>query len=152
MSKEISFIFPKSQFSALDRENYRKLVDYSLEKMNCTNPEMSIKFMTSRDIKELNKKYRGIDKETDVISFSSGESNPETGNLYLGDIAIAYDVASTNAITHDKTIKQEISLLIVHGILHLLNYSDETNIGYTEMVELQNKLLQDFQAIHGQIY
>ena len=151
MSQDTTIIFPRGKFSLRERELFKKITEFVLVKMNITHREMSIKFMTSQAIRELNKKYRGIDKETDVISFVSEESNPETGNLYLGDIAIAYDIAAMNASVINKSVLGEIALLIVHGILHLLNYSDDTEEDYTEMVDLQNKLLQDFQEMYGQI-
>lgn len=152
MSQDTTIFFPRGKFTKLERDLFKKLTEFVLVNMKIAHCELSIKFIKSHDIKELNHKYRGINKETDVITFTSGESNPETGNLYLGDIAIAYDVAASNAEAINKTVREEISLLIVHGILHLLNYSDDTDNGYTEMVRLQNDLLQDFQVMYGQIH
>jgi len=78
-------------------------------------------------IQELNCQYRNVNIPTDVLSFPSEEQDPDTGELYLGDVIISIEYALTNLDGHRTTIDSELLLLVVHGILHLLGYdhSDE---------------------------
>jgi probable rRNA maturation factor len=71
---------------------------------------------------KLNLKYRQVDSPTDVLSFPSGEVDPDTSNLYLGDIVISLPRAQDQASTEDHLLVDELQLLVVHGTLHLLGY------------------------------
>lgn len=89
--------------------------------------EISIALLSSQEIRELNRVYRHKDKVTDVLSFNMGSSD------ILGEVLICLDQAKTQA---KKTIKAELQLLTVHGILHLLGYDHEIS---REEEEKQNK-------------
>lgn len=103
--------------------------------------ELSVIIDSDEFIRELNRKYRTQDEPTDVLSFSSGETDPQTGSRYYGDIIISYPRAVAQAQTGDHTVEDEITLLIVHGILHLLGYDHEEEIEQKEMWAVQNKIL-----------
>ena len=139
-------------FSTQQIKELESLIRWVLEFFEISAIELSIKFVTVDEITNLNRIYRGIDRETDIISFPSDEFNPDTGFKYLGDIAIANDVARKNAITENKTFFDEIKFLIVHGLLHLLGYNDETTDGFNEMISLQKKLLSSFQEKYAKIH
>jgi len=89
-------------------------------------PESDLSIVIDDDARlhELNKSFLGIDAPTDVLSFSSGEEDPdpETGRLYLGDIIISYPRAVEQSEAAGHAATAEIQLLIVHGVLHLLGY------------------------------
>jgi probable rRNA maturation factor len=70
----------------------------------------------------LNLKYRQVDSTTDVLSFPSGEVDPDTSDLYLGDIVISLPRAQDQASTEGHPLADELQLLVVHGTLHLLGY------------------------------
>jgi probable rRNA maturation factor len=70
----------------------------------------------------LNLKYRQVDSPTDVLSFPSGEVDPDTSDIYLGDILISLPRAQDQASTEDHPVADELQLLVVHGTLHLLGY------------------------------
>jgi probable rRNA maturation factor len=70
----------------------------------------------------LNLKYRQVDSPTDVLSFPSGEVDPDTSDIYLGDILISLPRALDQASTEDHPVADELQLLVVHGTLHLLGY------------------------------
>jgi probable rRNA maturation factor len=88
-------------------------------------------------IKELNKKFRNIDKETDVLSFpmsevENGRINPalleidmENGLVQLGDIAISAEKAFTQAADFGHSIEREMAFLTTHGVYHLLGFEHE---------------------------
>jgi len=62
---------------------------------------------------------------------------------YLGDIIISYPRAVVQAAQHMVSLEQELNLLVVHGVLHLLNYEDETDAGRETMWNRQDSLLKD---------
>ncbi len=95
--------------------------------------EVNITFVDNEKIKELNKKYRNIDKVTDVLSFPMGNNgeyptNPETGYKILGDVVISVERAVFQAEEYDHTLRRELGFLTAHSVLHLLGY-DHVNGG-----------------------
>ena len=95
--------------------------------LNCPNQEVSILLTGDKDIRRLNQEFRSIDQTTDVLSFPQNAhedpSIPE--EIILGDIAVSLDIAKAQAIEHGLDFKEEIILLLIHGILHLLGYDHE---------------------------
>ncbi|MCB9802466.1 rRNA maturation RNase YbeY [Candidatus Nomurabacteria bacterium] len=82
---------------------------------------ISIALVSEKEIRELNRVYRRKDKVTDVLSFNlDSEEN-------LGEVIICLEQSKRQATTNKKTIKSELKLLTVHGILHLLGYDHELN-------------------------
>ena len=94
-------------------------------------------------IQELNKTFLDIDKSTDVLSFTSNEMDPETGNNYLGDIIISFPTAQVQALLHDHNIIDEIQLLVIHGFLHLLGYDHSTPEEKNNMWIMQQAILSN---------
>lgn len=94
--------------------------------------EVSITFCDNEKIRELNKKFRNIDKATDVLSFPlfDNESDdaflPET-DLMLGDIVISLEKAKMQAEEFGHSYEREAAFLAVHSMLHLLGYDHETS-------------------------
>ena len=94
------------------------------------NTEVSVSFVTDEAIAELNEKYRGKTGPTDVLSFEcdgvdddlSAMTLAEDPIFELGDVVIAPDVASRQTREFGTTFEEEISLLLVHGLLHLCGY------------------------------
>jgi probable rRNA maturation factor len=105
-----------------------------------------VRFVTDTEMKRLNGKFRGKPKVTDVLSFpaevrsrprSLGSRTMEIRGEFLGDIAISPTVARRNAKAFDRTLSEEICVLILHGVLHLLGYDHETDGGEMERVEVK---------------
>src|SRR5512137_1319383 len=71
-------------------------------------------------VRGLNKKYRQVDAPTDVLSFPAGEVDPDTTDLYLGDVLISLPRAQEQAMAGGHLLVEELQLLVVHGTLHLL--------------------------------
>jgi len=110
----------------------RKVIDkcFREEKLNNVNIYVNIIFTDLLKIKEINKEFRNIDKETDVLSFPMFEKN-ELENLtifkkgpeeVLGDIIIAIPQVEKQAIEYDHSFERELSYMIVHGFYHLMGY------------------------------
>jgi probable rRNA maturation factor len=97
------------------------------------NVELGILLTNQRKIEELNRKYRNINKPTDVLSFfmipenglSDAFITPPDNIRHLGEVIISYPQAKIQAKECKHTIKEEIAILIIHGLLHLLGYDHE---------------------------
>jgi probable rRNA maturation factor len=84
-------------------------------------------FVTSgAEMKSLNRRFRGKDKPTDVLSFPS---DPEAGSQLAGEIAISSEIASKNARLLGHAPAEEIKILVLHGLLHLRGFDHETDNG-----------------------
>jgi probable rRNA maturation factor len=81
---------------------------------------LSITFLGSRAMAALNRRHLGHRGPTDVIAFGLGRSVPRSP--VIGDIYIAPDVARANALSHGAGVREELTRLIVHGVLHVLGY------------------------------
>lgn len=104
--------------------------------------EVSVTFVDNEQIRQLNAKYRNIDKATDVLSFPLGEDgeydiNHDTGAKLLGDIVISMEKAVEQAELYNHPLQREISFLTVHSMLHLLGYDHED--GGLEAVHMREK-------------
>jgi probable rRNA maturation factor len=120
------------------------LIDKSqkaLKQLNIPESEVTIVLDSNIKLKELNNLYLGIDEITDVLSFYSGDSNPETGNIYLGDIIISLEKAADQAKDKSHSLEFEVLTLIVHGVLHLLDYDHLTKPDATAMFGKQDEIL-----------
>jgi len=77
-------------------------------------------------MKSLNRRFRGIDQATDVLSFSAG---PSADKAFAGEIAISADMARQNARALGHSPAEEVKILVLHGILHLRGYDHERDHG-----------------------
>ena len=115
-------------------------------------------------ITALNKRYRNIDSPTNILSFPSNSINPaDTGfinepemqTLMLGDIAIAREIVVHEARELEISLEDHLRHLIIHGLLHLLGYSHETDHDAIAMESLETSLLGEMgvgdpYAVHGE--
>ena len=92
--------------------------------------ELTVCLVSDRSIARLNRQYRGKPGPTDILSFPSGN-----GRSYLGDIAISPETARRNAARFGRTLPQELRILVLHGVLHLVGYDHETDNGRMDRVE-----------------
>ena len=95
--------------------------------------EVSVSFVTNKEIRNLNKVYRNKDTETDVLSFpltdddGKTEINAETGEAVLGDVVISLETAVKQADMYGHSLEREVGFLTVHSMLHLLGYDHEVS-------------------------
>jgi len=92
-------------------------------------------------IKSLDRDFLGKDAPTDVLSFPSSETDPETGRRYLGDIIISVPRAEAQSIAAGHSLESELSLLVVHGVLHLLGHDHAGPEEKTSMWSAQSEVL-----------
>jgi probable rRNA maturation factor len=107
-----------------NRKKIRESVGKLLAEHNIKQPvELSLMVVGERKIRELEKKYFGEDKVTDVLSFPQmeGKSIPgDEGVLALGDVVVCYPQAKRQALKFNRLLDDEIEFLVNHGVLHLL--------------------------------
>ena len=129
-------------------EIYLGLLEKTLNYLSIKcSPIVSITFVDKDYIHQINKEYRAIDKETDVISFAFLDnedrvnllSNP--GEVVLGDIYICVEVAINQAKEYGHPLERELKFLFVHGLLHLLGYDHMKKEDEEIMFPLQEKIL-----------
>ena len=107
-----------------------------------SDAEVSVRIVDNEQIRELNKKYREIDKATDVLSFPLGvegeyDVNLDTGEAELGDIVLSLEMAMDQAQRYGHGLEREVGYLTVHSMLHLLGYDHEK--GGLELVRMREK-------------
>jgi len=103
--------------------------------------ELTIRVTGDSELRRLNRDFLGHNTVTDVLSFPAGEINPETGRLHLGDIAIAYPRARLQAHRAGHSVRAELQLLVVHGVLHLLGHDHIEPAGEARMWAAQAEVL-----------
>jgi len=110
--------------------------------------EISVLFTDDIFIRSLNNKYRGIDKPTDVLSFSLQEGavkSPEVeSDKLLGDIIISVETAQRQADNLNHSMEKELAVLLIHGLLHLSGYEHEEDKDYKIMREKESEILKMF--------
>ena len=115
--------------------------------------ESSLTFVTNQEIRELNREYRNIEKETDVLSFPLYESEDlvllrqgEQGAkiLLLGDIVISLEKAQEQATEFGHSFRRELLYLFVHGLLHLFGYDHLDEDEKREMRSREEEILEEF--------
>jgi|SRR5579863_2847326 len=122
-----------------------------LREMKLRDSDITICFVSDAEIARMNLAFRGKKGPTDVLSFPAGkkrkkrlhrENTENTEKSYLGDIAIAPETARRYAKKHGRSLSNELRVLILHGVLHLLGYDHETDRG--EMDRIEGKLRRRF--------
>lgn len=130
--------------SEIDAAFIEKVACFALESVNApSSTEVSISFVDDTRMAELNEEYRSKIGPTDVLSFECDNLDDgfatEMDEVYsLGDIVIAPDVAYRQSVEYGNTYKEELALLIIHGILHLRGY-DHIEDDEAEIMEKKQK-------------
>jgi len=109
--------------------------------------ELSLVLGDDALLRQLNREFRGLDKPTNVLSFAIMDSKDQPlarPIVPLGDVAIAYETTASEARQQGKTLSAHLSHLVVHGILHLLDYDHLAKAQAKEMESLETAVLARF--------
>lgn len=149
-------IFNKKYIDKI-QEGYDVALD--LLKVPCKDLEVNLKFISAKEIKQINSEFRNKDASTDVLSFPSllehgkenmqlitkkltkenfpMDINHESGAIFIGDICICKKIAFDHAREYGNTKMREIVYMAVHGLLHLL--------GYDHMIDGDKKIMREME-------
>lgn len=132
---------------AVDRRLLRSRAARILQALSRTRSELSIALVDDATIADLNNRYRGESRATDVLSFSlvEGEYADRSGNL-LGDVVISVETAARHARRAHRGLDAEVARLLIHGTLHLLGHDHETDDEARKMRAEERRL---WRAIQG---
>lgn len=133
----------------LCEESYEKqflmIIETTLNHLNIEDDvELSCLLIDDKQIHEINKQYRDIDRSTDVISFALEDSEDfivEGMPRSLGDIFISVEHAMAQAKEYEHSLHREMCFLFTHGLLHLLGYDHMNEEDEKEMFSLQKEIL-----------
>lgn len=151
------------QTEAIDEASLRQRTALAMEAAGCKEFDVGIQLLPS--VRDLNRQYRGVDKDTDVLSFPfHDEAEPgevpdsvprdDEDLLNLGDILISVpyvrettyddlaDRGVAKALSTTTDLDQRLQLLIVHGICHLMCYDHETMDEFYQMADIEDKILR----------
>jgi probable rRNA maturation factor len=95
---------------------------------------LGVRFASDREVRRVNRDYRGKDKPTDVLSFP-GELGEAAEGCHVGDILISVPTARRQAEARGHSTEREVKVLLLHGLLHCLGYDHEADQGEMERLE-----------------
>lgn len=139
-------IFNETNNEIKELEKVKEVLIYATEKEKLRNVEFNVIIVDNNYIHNLNKTYRNIDRETDVITFAlDDEDKVKTeGDIdILGDIYISIDKAREQAEEYGHTFLREITFLAVHGFYHLLGYDHMNEEEEKVMFQKQEEVLNE---------
>ena len=126
-------------------EETEPFIQAVLKKLEKRNWDLSILYCNNTIIRTLNKEYRNRDEPTDALSFVMGETQ---GYRFIpGDIVVSLEMIEENARYFGVSPGEELRRLLIHGILHLAGMEHASNDYGEPMLILQEKLLEEIQAL-----
>lgn len=138
--------------------NIKKQLKYLLGLCKVEDYDVGLKMLSDRKMKEINKFYRNADKTTDIISIPvnedivAGKIPPSPHRIKdLGDIYIGINHVAKKCATTDASLDQQMSLLITHGLCHLLGYDHYTTEDFRKMRARESYLLKKLEAFKKEL-
>jgi len=156
-SMEINVFFDEGLEDSLDAGWLKDITEKILATQGIGNDiEMGLVIASQQRVQQLNKTYRGKDTPTDVLSFTmlaesgdeteSGFTTPPNGIKHLGELIISYPQATIQAEEHRHSIKREVAILVIHGILHLLGYDHIEDEPAQKMAARESEILKTIEG------
>lgn len=134
----------------LDLSAFERLAAFVLEREEAPVAiELSVAVVGLEEMSALNLRFRGTEGPTDVLSFGCDDPCAVVGPdepVTLGDVVVAPEVAEAQASEYGHTVEEELNLLLVHGVLHLLGYEHESDEEAAVMQARERVLLQAWAA------
>ncbi len=122
----------------IDSERWRRFTEKALKVVPADGAGVTVAFVSDRLMRELNRMWRHKVGTTDVLSFPSAQDEFEkVEGSSLGDVVISVEQAERQAKANGLEVDEEISQLILHGLLHLCGYDHETDNGEMNRLELR---------------
>jgi rRNA maturation RNase YbeY len=139
----LDIVGTKKQLAAVDPERLEEALRAAF--MVASAPQehfVVLKLSNDKNIRQLNRAFTGLDESTDVLSFENDYTDLETGAHFIGDIVISLETAERQASAHSATLQQELEMLLIHGVLHLLGYDHLDAESQQDMAKAQDAALK----------
>ena len=141
---EIEFFNETSENLDNELEIVHKVLIHGLKKLKIQEAIFNVIIVDNEYIHKLNKEYRNIDRETDVITFALEDDKTFNPDIrILGDVYISIDKAKSQSIEYGHSLLRELCFLAVHGMLHLLGYDHMEKKDEEVMFKLQEEILDE---------
>lgn len=139
-------IFNQTEKEIKELDKVKEVINYAIRKEKLNNVSFNIIIVDNNYIHELNKNYRDIDRETDVITFALEDDETIVvgdNKRILGDIYISIDKAISQKEEYNHSLERELCFLAVHGFYHLLGYDHMTKEDEVVMFKKQEEVLDE---------
>ena len=139
-------IFNQTDEEIDELETVKSVLNYAIKKEKLENVIFNVIIVDNNYIHELNRDYRHIDRETDVITFALEDEKDMVvpdGERVLGDIYISIDKAKSQAKEYGHSLLRDLTFLAVHGFYHLLGYDHMTKEEEEIMFSKQEEVLHE---------
>ena len=141
---EISIFNETKENIDKELEIVHKVLIHGLKKLKIEEAIFNVIIVDNEYIHKLNKEYRNIDRETDVITFALEDDKTFNPDIrILGDVYISIDKAKSQSEEYGHSLLRELSFLAVHGMLHLLGYDHMEKKDEEIMFKLQDEILDE---------
>ncbi len=153
-SSPVSVELHSAQYVSVPLHDLESLAEQVLSAENCSDRSISVLIEGDETVQELNRRYRGIDAPTDVLTFVSAEAaeHPVTFNAdfgeraHAGDIIISLPAVRRNADTFNIGEEEELCRVLIHGVLHVCGWQHKSNDDDEPMLQRQEELLRSLVA------
>ena len=125
----------------IDRERIQAVVDAAVAEDGLEANALTVLVVDAAESARLHQEHFADPDATDVMTFPDGGADPDSGRTHLGDLAVCVDVARREAHERGRETSAELTLYILHGLLHLLGFDDEDPRDQLEMWAVQRRLL-----------
>jgi probable rRNA maturation factor len=123
-------------------DTVRRRAEAMLQALGAVDAELSVLLCDDETIAELNRKYRGRDRATDVLSFPTGDDHvARPGPRLLGDVVVSLPTAARQAPPGPSGLREEVTRLLAHGLLHLLGSTHESRADLRAMERETERLV-----------
>jgi probable rRNA maturation factor len=123
----------------INQKLLKTVAEKFLQSRRLSKKDVSLAFIGDAKMRELNRRYRKIDKTTDVLSFSGDDS-------LLGEIIISPAQIKRQAKENNNAFAAELVFIFVHGLLHLVGYDDSTEKDRLKMIKLGEEFIRNFKT------
>ncbi len=128
----------------IDLDKLKKVTEKFLDFQNLNDMEVSLALVTDKEMKRINQAYRDSDRPTDVLAFPVSEKEKKEEN-FLGEILLDWKQIKRQARKLDKKKEEELIFILIHGLLHLLGYKDETSADKEKMLEKGKEIIKELK-------
>lgn len=122
-------------------ETIRRAADAALVDQGIDTGQLSIVLTDVGTIQELNRQFSKLDQPTDVLAFPAGHQDPEFGAIDHGDVIVCLPIARAQAAQRGHGLEEELTLLTIHGVLHLMGHDHAEAEERRRMIEAQRRIL-----------